>query len=165
MFAGGSRCLSHLLHANCMARSVSAWLSWRDATFFGQHRTSALQLKSSHHKIFESHATGCAGDTGTWVAIVGPTSPWGLRTKHHDTEVDHDSTLSKCGWVAAAHDPVKVRPLQEFDEIIPVVIFQCMGSFVFCPNKPKKRASACENCKAKRSKSVDLSTAMHAPVI
>ena len=59
-----------------MARSVSACLLWRDATFFGQHRTSALQLKSSHHKIFESHATGCARDTGTWVAIVGPTSPW-----------------------------------------------------------------------------------------
>ena len=92
----------------------------------------------------------------------------GLRTKHHghDTEVDHDSTLSGgCGWAAAAPDPVKVRPLQEFYEIIPVAIFQCMGSFVFCPNKPKKRASACENCKAKRSKSVDLCTAMHAPVI
>ena len=40
-----------------------------------------------------------------------------------------------------------------------------MGSFVFCPNKPKNRASACENCKAKRSKSADLCTAMHAPVI
>ena len=63
---------------------------------------------------------------------------------------------------------MKVRPLQEFYEIIPVVIFQCMGSFVFCPNKPKERASACENCKAKRSKSADLCTAMrdmHAPVI
>ena len=89
----------------------------------------------------------------------------GLRTKHHEIEVDHDSTLSRCGWVAAAPDPVKVRPLQEFYEIIPVVIFQCMGSSVFCPNKPKKRASACENCKAKRSKSADLCTAMHAPVI
>ena len=74
VFAEGSRCLSHLLHANCMARSVSACLSWRDATFLGQHRTSALQLKSSHHKIFESHATGCAGDTGAWVAIVVPTT-------------------------------------------------------------------------------------------
>ena len=48
---------------------------------------------------------------------------------------------------------------------IPVVIFQCMGSFVFCPNKPKKRASACENCKAYRRKSAGLCTAMHAPVI
>ena len=95
MFAEGSRCLSHLLHANCMARSVSACLSWRDTTFFGQHRTSALQLKSSHHKIFESHATGCAGDTGTctWVAIVGPTSPWVFEPST-TTQVDHDSTLS-----------------------------------------------------------------------
>ena len=61
----------HVVHANCMARSVSACLSWRDATFFGQHRTSALQLKSSHHKIFESHATGCAGDTGIlgWLSL------------------------------------------------------------------------------------------------
>ena len=89
----------------------------------------------------------------------------GLRTKHHDTEVDHDSTLSAdADGAAVAPDPVKVRPLQEFYEIIPVVIFQCMGSFVFCPNKPKKRASACENCKAKRNKSADLCIAMHAPV-
>ena len=93
----------------------------------------------------------------------------GLRTKeakHHDTEVHHDSTLSRCEWVAAAPGPVKVRllqdllqHLQEFSEIIPVVIFQCMGSFVLCPNKPKKRPSACENCKAKRSNSADLCTA------
>ena len=168
VFAEGSRYLSHLLHANCMARSVSACLSWRDATFFGQHRTSALQLKSSHHKIFESHATGCAGDTGTctWVAIVGPTSPWVFEpsTTGHWSWPRLNPECG-CGWAAAAPDPVKVSPLQEFYEIIPVVIFQCMGSFVFCPNKPKTRASACENCKAKRSKSADLCTAMHAPVI
>ena len=83
----------------------------------------------------------------------------GLRTKHHDTEVDHDSNLSGCGWIAAAPGPRKVRPLQEFYGIIPVVIFQCMGSFVLRLNKPEKKASVCENGKAKRSKSADLCTA------
>ena len=52
---------------------------WRGRSRLADRGVTLLFLASTELlrcKIFESHATGCAGDTGTWVAIVGPTSPW-----------------------------------------------------------------------------------------
>ena len=148
-----------------MARSVSACLSWRGATFFfGKHRASAL--KSSHHKIFESHATGCA-EIQSYRYLGGhrwANKSMGLRTKHRDTEVDHHSTLCRCEWIATAPGPVEVRPLQEFYEIIPVAIFSVHGFFHVMSKQTRKESQCLWELQGEK-KQICGSLHCHAPVI
>ena len=149
-----------------MARSVSVCLSWRDATFFGQHRTSALQLKSSHHKIFESHATGCAGDTGTWVAIVGPTSPWVFEPSTTTPKLTTTQPWvrmrmgSSCTWSRESSPIARVLRNHSSRDLSVHGFFRVLS-------KQTKKEGQCfvRTARRKRSKSAGLCTAMHAPVI
>ena len=90
----------------------------------------------------------------------------GLRTKHHDTDVDHDSTLSADADGQQLHlIPWKFAHCKSFTKSFQSWSFSAWVLSCSVQTNQKKRASACENCKAKRSKSADLCTAMHAPVI
>ena len=157
-----------------MARSVSACLSWRDATFFGQHRTSALQLKSSHHKILKYLKATKQTVHEIQVHVLG----WlalGQQVRGSSNQAPRHRSWPRlnpewvpecgCGWAAAAPDPVQSKPIARVLRNHSSRDLSVHGFFRVLSRQTKKRASACENCKAKRSKSADLCTAMHAPVI